>query len=195
LAERVSDLPELGFRLGDHVCAFYNGGGDFLNDIVSDFVSKGLQAGNKCICFIDTPSSVRDRIPAELMPRDDLLQFFTEAEGYLPEGYFSKDTFIRNLETMVKGVFSEGHERLWMVGDTSVVARNAVDMKTWFAAESEVSELAPRYPQFIMCLYDLDLYDGETVMYVLRTHTRIFVNGLIITNPYYTPKNQFLASL
>ena len=61
-------------------------------------------------------------------------------------------------------------------------------MKTWFAAESEVNELAPRYPQFIMCLYDLDLFDGETVMYVLKTHPRIFVNGLIITNPHYIPE-------
>lgn len=195
MTQPVSDIPELGFQLGDHVCAFYNGGGDFLNDIVVDFVSKGLQAGNKCVCFIDTPSLVRERIPNELVPRDDLLQFFTEAEGYLPEGRFSKDSFIRNLEAMVKRVFSDGHDRLWLVGDTSVVARNGVDMKKWFAAESEVSELAPRYPQFIMCLYDLDLYDGETVMYVLKTHTRIFVNGLIITNPYYIPKSQFLGSL
>jgi hypothetical protein len=46
-----------------------------------------------------------------------------------------------------------------------------------------------------MCLYNLDLYDGEMVMYVLKTHTRIFVNGLIIDNPYYIPKQQFLSEL
>jgi hypothetical protein len=89
--------------------------------------------------------------------------------------------------------FSEGYERLWLIGDTTVVIRNSIDLKAWFATESEVSEFAPRYPQFIMCLYNLDLYDGETVMYVLRTHTRIFVNGLIIANPYYIPKRQFLG--
>ena len=62
-----ADSPGLGFQPGDHICAFYNGGGNFLDDIVVDFVSKGLQAGNKCICFMDTPSSVRDRIPGELI--------------------------------------------------------------------------------------------------------------------------------
>ena len=92
-------------------------------------------------------------------------------------------------------MFSEGYERLWLIGDTSVVVRTEVDPKAWFAAEAQVSELATRYPQFIMCLYDLDLYDGETVMYVLKTHTRIFVNGLIIDNPYYLPKQQFLSEL
>jgi len=193
LALRISDSPGLGLQVGDHVCAFYNGGSNLLDDIVVDFVSKGLRAGDKCICFVDSPSPVRDRIPDELMSRDDILQFFTEEEGYLDAGHFSKDTFIRNIEDTVKGVLSDGYDRLWLIGDTSVVARNAVDPKMWFAAESEVSELAPRYPQFIMCLYDLDLYDGETVMYVLRTHTRIFVNGLIITNPHYIPKRQFLG--
>lgn len=190
----ASDLPDLALQPGDHVCAFYNGA-DFLNGIVADFASRALQARDKCICFVDTPSTVRERIPGDLIPRDDILQFFTEEQGYLPEGHFSKDAFIRSLEATVQGVLSGGYDRLWLVGDTSIVVRKAVDLKTWFATESEVSELARRYPQFIMCLYDLDLYDGEMVMYVLRTHTKIFVNGLIIINPYYIPKQQFLSAL
>ena len=168
----LADSPGLGFQPGDHICAFYNGGGNSLDDIVVDFVSRGLQAGNKCICFMDTPSSVRDRIPGGLMPKDDMLQFFTEEEGYLPEGHFSKDAFLCGMEATVKGTLSEGYERLSLIGDTTVVVRKSVDLKAWFAPESEVSEFAPRYPQFIMCLYNLDLHDGETVMYVLRTHTR-----------------------
>ena len=112
MGPRATDIPDLGFQVGDHVCAFYSGGSASLDDIVVDFVSRGLRAGNKCVCFIDTPSSVRDRIPGELMLRDDILQFFTEEEGYLPEGYFSKDAFIRNLETMVKGVLSGGYDRV-----------------------------------------------------------------------------------
>ena len=189
------DIPELGFRVGDHICAFYNGGGNSLDDIIVDYVCKGLQAGDKCVCMIETASSVRDRIPGELVSRDGILQFLTEEEGYLPEGHFSQDTFIRSLEAMVQGVLSEGYERFWLIGDGSVIARNAVDMKSWFAAESEVNELAPRYPQFLMCLYNLDLFDGEAVMYVLKTHPRIFVNGILIANPYYIPLRQFPASL
>ena len=194
MGPRATEIPDLGFRVGDHVCAFYSGGRATLHDTVVDFVSRGLRAGDKCICFIDTASSVRDRIPGELTPRDDILQFFTEEEGYLPDGEFSKDAFIRNMETTVRGVLAEGYDRLWLVGDASVVARKEVDLKTWFTTESEMSEMAPRYPQFIMCLYDLDLFDGEMVMYVLKTHPRIFVNGMIIKNPYFIPARQFTSS-
>lgn len=188
----LAGSPDLGFKVGDHICAFYNGG-NALDDIVVDFLSKGLAAGNKCICFMDSPSPVRDRVPSELRSKDDMLQFFTEEEGYLPEGHFSTDSFLRGMEATVKGTLSAGYERLWLIGDTTVIVRKSIDQRAWFAAESEVSEFAPRYPQFIMCLYNLDLYDGETVMYVLRTHTKIWVNGLIITNPYYIPRRQFLG--
>ena len=68
-------------------------------------------------------------------------------------------------------------------------------MKTWFTYEAEVNELASRYPQFIMCLYDLDQWAGELIMSVLKTHPRIFVNGLILNNPYYVPLHQFIGSL
>jgi hypothetical protein len=192
---RASDIAELGFQVGDHVCAFYNGGGNSLDDIIVDYVSKGLRAGNKCVCMIDTASSVRDRIPSELVSRDGILQFLTEDEAYLPEGYFSKDTFIRKMEATVKEAFSDGYDRFRAVGDVSFIVRNAVDIKTWFAAESELNKIAPQYPHFLFCLYNLDLFDGETVMYVLKTHPRIFVNGLIITNPYYIPTRQFLGNL
>ena len=195
MSPRALDIAELGFQVGDHICAFYNGGDDDLDNIVVDYVCKGLQAGDKCVCMIDTASSVRERIPGELLSRDGILQFLTEDEGYLPEGQFSKDTFIRSLEAMVQGVLSDGYDRLWLIGDGSVIAHNAVDLKTWFAAESEVNELAPRYPQFLLCLYNLDLFGGETVMYVLKTHPRIFVNGMIIANPYYIPARQFPGSL
>jgi len=195
MSPRAPDIPELGFRAGDHVCAFYNGGGSSLNDIVVDYVCKGLQAGNKCVCLIDTASSVRDRIPGELVSRDGILQFLTEHEAYMPGGHFSKDTFLRDLEALAKEMVSDGYDRLWVLGDGTWLVQNAVDMKTWFATESEVNELAPRYPQFLMCLYDLDLFDGEVVMFVLQTHPRIFVNGMIIPNPHYIPTRQFLGSL
>ena len=192
---RAADIPGLGFQVGDHVCAFYNGDGNSLDDIVVNYVTKGLQAGNKCVCMIETASSVRDRIPRELVSRDGILQFFTEDQGYRPEGYFSKDTFIHRLEAILKEAFSEGYDRTWLLGDESFVVRNAVDIKTWFAAESEATEVGIQYPHFKMCLYNLDLFDGETVMYVLKTHPRIFVNGMIIANPHYVPTRQFLSSL
>jgi hypothetical protein len=157
MSPRALDIADLGFQVGDHVCAFYNEGGNALDDIFVDYVSKGLQAGNKCVSFsfADTASSVRDRIPGELVQRKDILQFVTDAEALLDEGGFSKDALISKMEAMVKEALSNGYERFWVICDVAFVVRNALPIKDWFAFEAVVNEFAPRYPQFLMCLYNL----------------------------------------
>src|SRR5215469_7682908 len=196
MGSQAPDIADLDFQVGDHVCAFYNGGGNALDDIVVDYASRGLRAGNKCTCvsFTSTASSVLDRIPPELMSRKGILQFITENQA---DGGFSVEAGLRMLEAMAKEALSEGYGRHWLIGDASFVARDLPpeSMKTWFTYEAEIFELASRYPQFIMCLYDLDRWAGELVMSVLQTHPRIFVNGLVLPNPYYLPMRQFLATL
>jgi hypothetical protein len=191
LAPHASDSPELGFRLGDHVCAFYNGSGS-LDDIVVDYLSRGLRDGHKCFCMVDSPSTVRDRIPAGLPSREDSLRILTEDEAYMPDGRFSKDGFIRQMKAMVHQASADGYDCFRAVGDESFLVRNSVDLGEWFAAEAELNTIVPDFPHFFFCLYDLEMFDGDTVMYVLRTHPRIYVNGIVITNPHYVPADQLL---
>lgn len=194
---RAPDIADLGFKVSDHICAFYNEASNSLDDIVVDYVSKGLRAGNKCACFTfaHTASSVRDRIPGEIMKREDILQFFTQGEAYLAGGAFSKSAFQRNMEGLVKEALSSGYERCWTLGDAAFIVGNSFSTNEWFAWEAELNEFAPRYPWFGMCLYNLDRFDGELVIKVFQTHPRIFLNGMIIDNPYYVPTREFLASL
>ena len=196
MGSRALDIADLDFQVGDHVCAFYEEGANSLDDILATYLSKGLQAGNKCACFSfnNTASSVRDRIPPELMSREGILQFLTENQV---KGGFSVEAGLRTLEAMVNEAVSDGYGRLWALGDTTFVARDVPprSIKTWFTYEAELNELASRHQQFIMCLYDLDRLTGELVMSVLQTHPRIFVNGLVLSNPYYVPVRQFLATL
>jgi hypothetical protein len=96
-----SETTGLGFQIGDHVCAFYNGSTNSVDDIVVDYISTGLQSGYKCFCMVDAPASVRDRIPRELVTRDGILNILSEDEAYMPDGHFSKDAFIRAMKTMV----------------------------------------------------------------------------------------------
>jgi hypothetical protein len=175
----------LGFVPGDHVCAFYSSSRNVLDDIVVDYITKGLQEGNKVFCMVDEPAAVHGRVPPQLVAREGMLNVLTEDEAYMPDGSFSKDVFIRNMETMAREASADGYGSFRAVGDESFIVRNGVDIKEWFAAESELNEILPDYPHFFFCLYDLDLFDGDTVMYVLKTHPRVYVNGIIIGNPHY----------
>jgi hypothetical protein len=65
--------PDLGFQPGDHVCAFYNGSRNVLDDIVVDYITKGLRAGDKVFCMVDEPSVVQSKVPPQLLSRHDML--------------------------------------------------------------------------------------------------------------------------
>jgi hypothetical protein len=197
MSVRAPDTPDFDWKVSDHVCAFYNEGVNLPDDIIVDYLSKGLRAGNKCafFCFADTASRVRGRIPSELMTRQDVLQFFTADDDLLKVGGFSKAAFQRNMEALVEDAVSRGYERLWAGGDAAFVVRNSLPLNEWFAWEAELNDHVPQWPWFGICLYSLDRFDGELVMKVLQTHPRMFVNGMIIDNPYYVPTREFLSSL
>ena len=177
--------PGFGFVPGDHVCAFYSGSRSVLDDIVVDYVTNGLLAGSQVFCMVDQPSAVQSRIPAQLAARDEMLLVVTEDEAYMPDGRFTKDSFIRDMKTKISEASARGYDSFRAVGDESFIIRNHVDIKEWFAAESELNNIDPEFPHFFFCLYDLDLFDGNTVMRVLKTHPRVYVNGILISNPHY----------
>ena len=93
----ASQDPSLGFLPGDHVCAFYSGSRNVLDDIVVDYITKGLAAGSRVFCMVDQPAAVQSRIPPQLVARDGMLNVLTEDEAYMPDGHFSKDAFIGNI--------------------------------------------------------------------------------------------------
>jgi hypothetical protein len=177
--------PGFGFVPGDHVCAFYSSSRGVLDNIIVDYITHGLQAGSKVFCMVDRPSEVQSRIPAQLQARDEMLLVLTEDEAYMPDGRFTKDAFIRDMKTKISDASDHGYDSFRVVGDESFIIRNHVDMNEWFAAESELNEIVPEFPHFFFCLYDLDLFDGNTVMRVLKTHPRVYVNGILIGNPHY----------
>jgi hypothetical protein len=181
----ASQDPSLGFVPGDHVCAFYSGDRNVLDDIVVDYITKGLAAGSKVFCMVDQPAAVRSRVLPDLVTREGMLNVLTEDEAYMPDGHFSRDAFIRNMEAMVLEASAHGYAGFRGVGDETFLLRNGVDLAEWFAAEAELNTIVPDYPRLFFCLYDLDLFDGAAVMHVLRTHPRVYVNGILIGNPHY----------
>jgi hypothetical protein len=181
----ASHDPSFGFAPGDHVCAFYSSSRNMLDDIVLDYVTNGLEAGHQVFCMVDQPSAVRGAIPPEMIARDGMLRVLTEDEAYMPDGRFSRERFIRDMETLVQQASEHGYGSLRAVGDESFLVRHGVDIDEWFAAEAQLNEIGGQSPHFFFCLYDLDLFDGGAVMRVLRTHPRVYVNGILIANPHY----------
>lgn len=195
MTEVPLSVADLDLRPGDHVCAFYNRSDTTRDDIIAAYVAEGLRAGDKCVCYIDDLTAVQERLPAELRVHPGMTVFREADEVYMPEGDFSREAHFRRLDDLASSTLKEGYSFLRLLGDARFAIRRALDTKEWFTYEAEVYKFAPRYPQFLLCLYDLDYFDGSLVVNVLKTHPRILLNGMVIKNPYYRPPGEFLAAL
>lgn len=186
MATVPTGVAELGLSPGDHVCGFYNGS-QVRDEVTAAWVTEGARAGHKCVCFFDDSETLIQRIDAEIAEELRHVEFAAAAASYAPEGRFSKDAMLQRLENAVAEAVTEGYARVRLLGDMSWVMGLGVDTDTVFEYEAAVNALSPRHPASFMCLYDLDQFDGSLVMEVLRTHSKILLNGMVIQNPYYVP--------
>jgi hypothetical protein len=50
-----------------------------------------------------------------------------------------------------------------------------------------------KYPQMILCLYDLARLGGGMVVDLLKTHPKILLGGLVLENPHYLTPDELRA--
>jgi len=68
------------------------------------------------------------------------------------------------------------------------------DLNDFLIYESELNRFLPRYPQVIMCLYDLDRFGGQILVDILKTHPKVLMGSTVLENLYYLEPDEFLAS-
>jgi hypothetical protein len=174
----------------NHICAFYDSP-DVRDDMVIRFVREGLAQGDKCVCFMDHDRDFMNRLtPGDAAPNvvPRQLEFHSADDAYLDNGSFSKEMMIERLTRHVTCAMNDGYPLTRLVGDMSWVIHNRIDPAMVVAYEAEVNDFARRLPQMALCLYDLAQFDGSVIVDVLRTHPKIYLNGMILTNPYYVAR-------
>ena len=51
----------------------------------------------------------------------------------------------------------------------------------------------PQHPQVVLCFYELDVFSGELLVDVLKTHPKVLIGGMVLDNPYYLAPDEFFA--
>ena len=63
------------------------------------------------------------------------------------------------------------------------------------AYEAKLNVFLHRYPQVLLCLYDLEQFaNGEILMEILRTHPTVLLSGQLLDNPWYVEPEEYLAT-
>lgn len=191
-------IPGLSLDVGDHVCAFYRGPHE-RDEILKSYLGAGLRAGDKCVCVLDDGDP--DVLRTSLTPgadaggcSDGQLDVRVSKQTYLLGGQFSTSAMLAFWEDVIGAAFASGYGFSRAVGEMTWALRQMPGVKELVGYEAELNFFLPQYPQVIVCLYDLDRFNGEILVDILKTHPKVLVRGIVLDNPYYLEPAEFLAT-
>jgi hypothetical protein len=192
-------VPGLELAPGGHVCALYPTLAD-RDDILMPYLREGLSRGDKCFCAVDSTDS--ESVLVALGADVDLAPFLDRhqldvreaRETYLRDGRFSPDTVIKFWEHEVGEALSGEFSFARVVGEMTWALRLLSNIEELVVYESRLNRYLPRYPQAILCMYELGRFDGDTLVDVLKVHPKVLLGGMLIDNPYYIEPDEFLAT-
>ena len=192
-------IGSLSIPPGSHICALFRGVPE-RDAIVVPFVLEGLRSGDKCNCFVDAGiDAVRaavaasDKVASEV--EENQLVIGSSNETYLRRGRFSAQEMLDFLDDSVSSALhDEGFPFVRITGEKLWTLEELPDLPEFLTYESELNRFVARYPQVIMCLYDLEHYGGEILVDILKTHPKVLMGGTVLENPYYLEPDEFLAS-
>lgn len=193
-------VPGVTISPGHHICAFYRGS-DQRDEVLLPFLREALLAGDKCICVLDDdqPERVTGPLGAEFDVAASVssgqFELLTSADTYLGGGYFSTDEMFDFWERGIGGaVRAGGFGFVRAAGEMTWALRDRPGVEELLSYEARLNRFLPRYPQVILCMYDLEQFsDGTLLLDLLRTHPFVLLGGQLLENPWYTEPDEFLS--
>jgi len=190
-------IDDVSVPPGSHICAFYRGS-TARDRLLTSYFGTGLTAGDKCICIVesaDTASRLEllDRRPAGPGPHDHQLDVHLPESTYLAGGRFtSRQMLTFWTENLVKAT-GEGYSFCRLAGEMTWALRDMPGVEHLAGYESELNRVTSGSAAIVLCLYDLDLFTGEVVVNIVKTHPQVLVQGILVENPYYMGPDEFLS--
>jgi signal transduction histidine kinase/ActR/RegA family two-component response regulator len=187
-------LPGVHIGAGDHVCAFHRSGKGA--DVLLPYVRAGVAAGDRCICLVEaSESETLQTLTERLGSASEPTEIWTPSESYLRDGDFRLPRMMSFWEERVgSAIDSGGYEFVRSVGNMSWALDSKTEAHELVRYESELNRFLPRYPQVMLCLYDLDQFNGEVLIGILETHPLVLLAGMVMENPYYIEPDQILTT-
>src|SRR5690349_14648856 len=192
-------VNELSIPRGSHICAFFRGVTE-RNEIMVPFLREGLREGNKCLCIIDDDvDEVRTALDADAGLSEDgapqQLDIRSSRETYLRRGAFSTQEMLDFWDDSVgAALHDDGFPFVRSTGETTWTVKELPGLYDFLTYEAELNRFLPRYPQVILCLYDLDHFGGQVLVDILKTHPKVLMGGTVLENLHYLEPDEFLAS-
>ncbi len=183
-----------------HICAFFNSREE-QNRVLMPFFKEGIDRGEKILHILDP--RLRDEylsaysasgIDVPAAEQDGQLDVRYWHNTYLQNGRFDGDNMVKVLEEFFVGNRAKyGLTRA--VGNMEWALEPAPGVTDIVEYETKLNYVVSRFPDPVVCVYDLNRHSASVVMDILRTHPMVIVGGVLQENPLYVSPDEFLQEL
>lgn len=183
-----------------HICAFFNSREE-QDRVLMPFFKEGYDRGEKLFHIVDARRHDEHvqacracGIDADSAQRSGQLEVRHWEDAYLKDGYFDGDRMVRILEQVLQSNRREyGLSRL--MGNMEWALESVPGVTDIVEYEAKLNYVLPKYPDPVVCVYDLNKHSGSVVMDILRTHPMAIIGGVLQENPLYVRPDELLAEL
>jgi len=200
---KITKQVSLGFTdktvpEGTHMCLVFSEEQERVDSLLK-YLLSGLANGERTVCFSEriTEEQLRDFFSENNISYDERKLANAISLSETSEVYFEGDTF--DPERMLKilsNYYDEskkmGFTASRVIGEMIPEIENVLGGDRLLEYESRVTMLLREKPVTAVCQYDANLFDGATIMEVLKVHPQMIVNGEVVNNPFYIKPEEYL---
>ncbi|MDP9394978.1 MAG: MEDS domain-containing protein [Actinomycetota bacterium] len=181
-------VPGVTVEDGKHICGFYREREE-RNAIVLHFLETALARGESCVAAVDDGGEpALERLAQRY---GELLTLLTPEDAYIPDGEFDLQRAIASWDRIVADLCAANDDApLRAVDDHTWLSKLPPDSPDFLTFESLLNGFLPRSRATGLCLYDVDSFDSDVIVSVLRTHPRVLMRGSVIDNAFCVPPEQ-----
>jgi hypothetical protein len=186
---------------GMHFCGLYETEEE-RDEIILGYLRQGL-LDKAHVLYTPTERSVDDFIEKfsekypgekELLYDNPNMTINTADDLYYQDGVFSPMRMNENLNIFYEQSQKNGENNIRTTAEMVWALDKQLDKTQLMAYESRLNYFIPGKPWISICMYNINRFDGQTIMKVLQTHPYSLSKGGVVTkNPYYIHPDQWLA--
>lgn len=197
-------MVSLGFTTGKvpegtHICQIYTDD-DERDQSILQFLLSGVEGGERAACFSEKMDSAtlsgyfsQNGLNFEDACGHSGCLLSRTREVYFEGDRFDPDRMISLLTRFYHEALAAGYPAARVIGEMLPEIKTIAGGERLLEYESRVSILLRDVPVTSVCQYDARVFDGATIMDVLKVHPHMVVGGAVINNPFYTPPETFLS--
>ncbi len=189
------------FDPGVHVCHIFSDD-DEREEALLDFLLSGVQAGERTSCFSEIVDEEmlaaffgKNKIAYDDLKNSGSFTLSGAREVYFEGGKFDPERMLNVLARYYEESVEQNYPGARVIGEMSPEVQDVPGGNQLLEYESEVSLLQRTHPVTAVCQYDARLFDGSTIMDILKVHPFMVIRGSVVHNPFFIPPEEYLAQL